>query len=325
MAETVGAQAGGYAPGKVVKSPVGGVMNTAEDVKYVPGFAQPFINPPAGSKAGRAHRQNAISRTGVDPYMNSGFIPNFAVSAKTKEFLNSKGFSGKLYKLPFKTKNQRSKINNVADIYSFIRDGEFAEDSITGKGINYVVKEIPGNHTELRKEASDIALKGNKDLILENIPKDRHDLVNFSIWDENRKLSQSDKNAKVKSLIDPTKQVSFSRQLVGLTNLIAGEIFEKRVVKLTGVEKKKKSNDRFDFEPRKIEEYLGGEAKSGSFNMFDLIAKAIGSKNQKYNNNKQSDDIPFDLPIELFVPEITSPNLSNLDFLRYNPYLWNQG
>jgi hypothetical protein len=53
-------------------------MNTAEDVKYVPGFAQPFINPPAGSKAGRAHRQNSISRTGVDPYMNSGFVPNFA-------------------------------------------------------------------------------------------------------------------------------------------------------------------------------------------------------------------------------------------------------
>ena len=78
MAETVGAQAGGYAPGKVVKSPVGGVMNTAEDVKYVPGFAQPFINPPAGSKAGRTHRQNAISRTGVDPYTAGGFIPNFA-------------------------------------------------------------------------------------------------------------------------------------------------------------------------------------------------------------------------------------------------------
>jgi len=78
MAETVGAQAGGYAPGEIVKSPVGGVMNTAEDVKYVPGFAQPFINPPAGSKAGRTHRQNAISRTGVDPYMNSGFIPNFS-------------------------------------------------------------------------------------------------------------------------------------------------------------------------------------------------------------------------------------------------------
>ena len=65
LAEVVGAQAGGYAPGRVVSSPVGGVMNTAEDVKYIPGFAQPFINPPAGSKAGRAHRQNSISRTGV--------------------------------------------------------------------------------------------------------------------------------------------------------------------------------------------------------------------------------------------------------------------
>lgn len=90
MAEVVGAQAGGYAPGKVVSSPVGGVMNTAEDVKYIPGFAQPFINPPAGSKAGRAHRQNSISSTGVDPYMASGFIPNFVKGidsgARGKEF-----------------------------------------------------------------------------------------------------------------------------------------------------------------------------------------------------------------------------------------------
>jgi TP901 family phage tail tape measure protein len=78
LAEVVGAKAGGYNPGRVVPSPVGGVMNTAEDVKYIPGFAQPFINPPAGSKAGRAHRKNAINRTGVDPYMANGFIPNFA-------------------------------------------------------------------------------------------------------------------------------------------------------------------------------------------------------------------------------------------------------
>jgi hypothetical protein len=55
-------------------------MNTAEETKYVSGFAQPFINPPAGSKAGRAHRQNAINRTGVDPYMAGGFIPNFVLT-----------------------------------------------------------------------------------------------------------------------------------------------------------------------------------------------------------------------------------------------------
>ncbi len=35
MAEVVGAQAGGYTPGRVVSSPVGGVMNTAEDIKYM--------------------------------------------------------------------------------------------------------------------------------------------------------------------------------------------------------------------------------------------------------------------------------------------------
>jgi TP901 family phage tail tape measure protein len=91
MAEVVGAQAGGYTPGRVVSSPVGGVMNTAEDVKYIPGFAQPFINPPAGSKAGRAHRQNAISRTGVDPYMFNGFIPNFAIK-KIDQFAIGRGF-----------------------------------------------------------------------------------------------------------------------------------------------------------------------------------------------------------------------------------------
>jgi len=78
LQETIGAIAGGYVPGKVVQSPVGGVMNTAEQVKYMPGFAQPFINPPANSQAGRSHRRNSISRTGVDPYMNNGFIPNFA-------------------------------------------------------------------------------------------------------------------------------------------------------------------------------------------------------------------------------------------------------
>jgi len=78
MAEAIGARAGGYTPGQIVNSPVGGVMNTAESIKYVPGFAQPFINPPANSQAGQAHRQNSIARTGVDPYASGGFVPNFA-------------------------------------------------------------------------------------------------------------------------------------------------------------------------------------------------------------------------------------------------------
>ena len=89
MAEVVGAQAGGYTPGRVVSSPVGGVMNTAEDVKYIPGFAQPFINPPEKSRAGKIHRANALRQTGVDPYMYRGFIPNFFADAKKSKLKQS--------------------------------------------------------------------------------------------------------------------------------------------------------------------------------------------------------------------------------------------
>ena len=77
-AEVMGAAIGGYKAGKVINAPVGGVMNSAEKVKYIPGFAQPFINPPAGSKAGRMHRIKSINQTGVDPYAADGFVPNFA-------------------------------------------------------------------------------------------------------------------------------------------------------------------------------------------------------------------------------------------------------
>jgi TP901 family phage tail tape measure protein len=92
MAERAGAFAGGYAPGKVVNSPVGGVMNTAEDIKYMPGFAQPFINPPKNSRAGKLHRANAVSQVGVDPYMYGGFVPNFAKSQKAVNFQRGRSF-----------------------------------------------------------------------------------------------------------------------------------------------------------------------------------------------------------------------------------------
>lgn len=84
QAERSGALAGGYMPGKVINSPVGGVMNTAEQVKYVPGFAQPFINPPKTSRAGRLHRVESLRQTGVNPYMYDGFVPNFASLSKGK-------------------------------------------------------------------------------------------------------------------------------------------------------------------------------------------------------------------------------------------------
>ena len=164
LAEVVGAKAGGYSPGRVVPSPVGGVMNTAEDVKYIPGFAQPFINPPANSKAGRAHRQNAISRTGVDPYMASGFIPNFVkgvdLGERGKEFeklinfhlINEKTSAGSdlldfalpsnaLTKASFKDKNKIS-LNPL----SFYGDAKIKSTKETQKDL---IKKLVGSLDEI--------------------------------------------------------------------------------------------------------------------------------------------------------------------------------
>lgn len=78
-AEKVGAMQGGYAPGKVVAAPksIGGVMNTAEKVKYIPGFAQPYILPPEGSRAAQSLASKSMAKNGINPYMARGFVPNF--------------------------------------------------------------------------------------------------------------------------------------------------------------------------------------------------------------------------------------------------------
>jgi TP901 family phage tail tape measure protein len=80
VAEVSSAAKGGYVAGNVVNAPasVGGVMNTAETVKYVPGFSQPFILPPAGSKAASSLASRSMNQTGVNPYMAKGYVPNFA-------------------------------------------------------------------------------------------------------------------------------------------------------------------------------------------------------------------------------------------------------
>jgi TP901 family phage tail tape measure protein len=80
--ERNGAIAGGYAPGKVksMEMPSGQtvIYNTAEKVKKVPGFQDPFINPPSASEAGKSHRQKTLDIYGFDPYASRGFVPNFA-------------------------------------------------------------------------------------------------------------------------------------------------------------------------------------------------------------------------------------------------------
>ena len=79
IAEAAGAAMGGYKAGATKQMNMPGVgpvtYNSRETVRHIPGFAQPLINPPMHSRAGRQHRQNAISRIGVDPY---GGTPNYA-------------------------------------------------------------------------------------------------------------------------------------------------------------------------------------------------------------------------------------------------------
>lgn len=82
--EIAGAIAGGYKPGKVILAPkeVGGVMNANETVKYVPGFKQPFINPPENSPAGIKHKDASLKQLGINPYSNTfsrGYVPNFGI------------------------------------------------------------------------------------------------------------------------------------------------------------------------------------------------------------------------------------------------------
>jgi TP901 family phage tail tape measure protein len=316
MAEAVGAQAGGYAPGKVVKSPVGGVMNTAEDVKYVPGFAQPFINPPAGSKAGRAHRQNAISRTGVDPYMNSGFIPNFG---NPKNVID-KSYTGHLNLLKIDSLKEKEQIQEVADLETEITNKlgkkEVINDKITGFGIKYDIEEIKGkSNATYRKEAADLALSGNIAKIKESMPANKTTTFNATQWTENLKdlkdkgidLSLSNiKNLSqlengVPSLVTG-KTVEFGRQFTGLLNALSGEAFEKDItIQKKGVFSKSRNNARLDFESlNKL--YSGGEAKLGGITLGNLVAKAIESTGRKYENGEE-DKIAFSKSIKLFVPE----------------------
>jgi len=88
--ERNGAIAGGYAPGKVksMEMPSGQtvIYNTAEKVKKVPGFQDPFINPPSASEAGKSHRRKTLDIYGFDPYASRGFVPNFA-KMKMKDYL----------------------------------------------------------------------------------------------------------------------------------------------------------------------------------------------------------------------------------------------
>jgi len=303
-AEVMGAAIGGYKAGKVIQAPVGGVMNSAEKVKYVPGFAQPFINPPEGSKAGRLHRMKSINQTGVDPYAADGFIPNFA-SIKKTDYILGTGFKGDLRSLPL-SKSEEKEVGSVANLRTMI-GSNFITDTIGGKkGIYYKIKEVKGKTNEqMRKEAEDIAMFGSKSDIEKYIPTGKSADFDFDLWFKNRNLPNLNNDTQVERLTKNTGKgtVSFADQKRGLVTLLTGEIFEQRISELEKLTRSKVSNDRFDFLPSDVTKFLGGEAKAGEFNLGNLVAKAIGVTPPGNFKNKKQDNIRLNLPIELYVPE----------------------
>ncbi len=87
-AERAAAAAGGYRAGAIrtMSQPGTGTMmyNSAETVKRFPGMSQSAIMPPQGSAAGAGYSAAFSAAHGFNPYAASGFIPNFASTAKKR-------------------------------------------------------------------------------------------------------------------------------------------------------------------------------------------------------------------------------------------------
>ena len=183
--EMVGAIIGGYTPGKVIKSPVGGVMNTAEEVKHVPGFSQPFINPPSDSKAGRQHKRKSIRETGVDPYASGGFIPNFA-DKKLKPIAASRKTVGDLQK------TYRS-VGRNAIAYNKEKKGSFIhpDDTINSPQIDIVP------FSDIKIEGLD-QLQKNRDEAEKSVRNiDKQIEINIAAAAKEGKVTSSKENGKL--------------------------------------------------------------------------------------------------------------------------------
>jgi TP901 family phage tail tape measure protein len=320
MAEVVGAQAGGYAPGRVVSSPVGGVMNTAEDVKYIPGFAQPFINPPAGSKAGRAHRQNSISRTGVDPYMNSGFIPNFAY----------KNFGFKNNELNLKNQSIRDFSDPAYFEKTNLADGGLG---INGKpnnvydSVSGVIQRIPFvNKKQLNSLAKKYFSAYLKDESIPLVVKDSYDRAFDKLKKSGFYADLGEKKTKAQML------EKFKEKNNGDFYNFRGALYESMVAKKVGSEYKLSSSehsrsDLLPVNPEIADLFTGIEAKSGATGgNFKILQKAIETaiKGKQLNQDK-SEDIPigkygvYQTYNDGFIPNFAtglSPKVTRLPWLK---------
>lgn len=95
MMEKSGALAGGYQPGMIKHMQIAGlgdvIYNSAETVTHLPGADKPYISPPENSNAGRAHREESLSKNGIDPYRDfaaKGMVPNFAENIRRGAIYN---------------------------------------------------------------------------------------------------------------------------------------------------------------------------------------------------------------------------------------------
>lgn len=290
--ESAGAYAGGYKPGniKTMNIPQYGnvVYNSAEKVVNIPGFSQPFINPPKNSKAGKAHRNNSMKQTGIDPYAYKGFVPNFARKSQ-------KNLVGRKLSNLGLTETDKKSIRPVADISRQV------SDSISGIGIQYQVQSISSKSKSDYYAAAERILSGPESRIKKYLPAELVPSFNYQRWIENNDLSKSNAKFKVFSLVDPEQEVEFGRQKQGLLNNIAGELFERSIASKLKL-KRSAPRGRLDFEADNLSGYYGGEAKLGRINFGNLVAKAIASTGKRYNDGIE-EPIDIDKPIKLFVPE----------------------
>ena len=156
-AEKVGAMQGGYTAGKVVAAPksIGGVMNTAEKVKYVPGFAQPYILPPEGSRAGKNLASSSMSKNGINPYMARGFVPNFAPKPLTNPSYGDNDYwLGAGSRVPLSQIQTGTNASWSADKGFFRTDGK----DFTANDLNTFVRR-GASYGDIRKYVPDSILK----------------------------------------------------------------------------------------------------------------------------------------------------------------------
>ncbi len=280
--ERAGALAGGYSPGAVVKAPssIGGIMNTAEKVKNISGFRQPFINPPEGSRAGNLHKKNSIKQTGINPYTYDGFIPNFNPMKWVNNEIVLNNVSTK------QLSPKALELNNIADGGIGLKNNDIY-DTITGRIKKTILfSEKTGEKKAFEKETMD-----NLRLFLEGkLPKGHPSETMY----EAEYLMQS-KQGKI-SKEDLLKEIpNGDFKPGGRAGNFVTRAYENEARKLVNQGKRQfipgKQNSFLDlYLSKKTKGGMQGyEVKMGEYTPTEILTKILKEKfaNRKHNNDKE--------------------------------------